>query len=96
MMPQVLTANRLQPGEVVYWNGAKGWVTALAEAEVLEDERAESTLKEVQEYVAKREVVATYLFDVRVENGAIKPVKMREIIRAAGPTVRRDLGKQAD
>jgi hypothetical protein len=94
-MMQVLTANRLQPGEVVYWNGAKTWVTTLAEADPLEEAHAEEVLKQAQEYVAKQEVVAPYLFDVRVENGAIKPVKMREIIRAAGPTVRRDLGKQA-
>jgi len=40
-------------------------------------------------------VVGVYLFDVRVQNGAIVPVKIREAIRAAGPTVRRDLGKQA-
>ena len=36
-------------------------------------------------------VVATYLFDVRADG---TPVKEREIIRAAGPSVRRDLGKQ--
>ena len=30
-----------------------------------------------------------------MKNGKIRPVKEREIIRAAGPTVRPDLGKQA-
>ena len=39
--------------------------------------------------------VAPYLFEVRDVNGKIVPVKEREIIRAAGPTVRLDLGKQA-
>jgi hypothetical protein len=37
-------------------------------------------------------VVHAYLFDITPER---RPVKMREIIRAAGPTVRTDLGKQA-
>jgi hypothetical protein len=32
---------------------------------------------------------------VKLDSGSLKPVKQREIIRAAGPTVRRDLGKQA-
>jgi hypothetical protein len=35
------------------------------------------------------------LFDVRIDAKGIHPVKEREIIRAAGPTVRDDLGKQA-
>jgi hypothetical protein len=94
-MTQILTANRLQKGEVVYWGGPKGWVVNLSDAEPLDDAVAEDVLKQAQIYVARQDVVATYLFDARVENGAIKPVKMREVIRAAGPTVRRDLGKQA-
>ncbi len=46
-------------------------------------------------YVTGNVVVAPYLFDVRRTAGGIRPVKEREIIRAAGPTVRHDLGKQA-
>ena len=41
------------------------------------------------------EFVAPYLFEVREVNGAIRPVKEREIIRAAGPTVHPHTGKQA-
>ena len=40
-------------------------------------------------------VVAPYLFEVRDVNGKIVPVKEREIIRAAGPTVHPHTGKQA-
>ena len=39
--------------------------------------------------------VAPYLFEVREVNGKIVPVKEREIIRAAGPTVHPHTGKQA-
>ena len=96
MMPQVLTANRLSIGQVVYWNGAKGWVAFLREAEILPDERAESVLKEAgARSVQEREVVNPYLFEVKVDGNSIIPVKTREAIRAAGPSVRRDLGKQA-
>ena len=95
MMPQVLTANRLRAGEVVYWTKAKGWVSHLPDAEVLPDDKAEEVLKSAAEWVLKREVVAPYLFAVRVTNGAVVPVKTREAIRAAGPSVRPDLGKQA-
>jgi hypothetical protein len=97
MMPQVLTANRLSVGEVVYWNAAKGWVTYLREAEILPDDKAEGVLKsDGARSVQERQVVNPYLFEVRVNGDAIVPVKKREAIRAAGPSDRRDLGKQAD
>jgi hypothetical protein len=97
MMPQVLTANRLSIGEVVYWNGAKGWVSHLREAEILPDETAEVVLKDAgARSVQERAVVNPYLFEVKVEAGAVVPIKTREAIRAAGPSARRDLGKQAD
>jgi len=97
MMPQVLTANRLSVGEVVYWNVAKGWVTYLHEAEILPDDQAEGVLKsDGARSVQERQVVNPYLFDVRVDGSTVVPVKTREAIRAAGPSARRDLGKQAD
>lgn len=97
MMPQVLTANRLSVGEVVYWNAAKGWVQHLHDAEVLPDDKAEEVLKTAgARSVQESQVVGVYLFEVRVKDGSIVPVKTRETIRAAGPSARRDLGKQAD
>jgi len=91
----MLTANRLKDGDVLYWKG-DGWVLSLTEGDVFADGAgAEAALAAAQTYVAGNQVVAPYLFDVRLENGVLRPVKEREIIRAAGPTVRRDLGKQA-
>jgi hypothetical protein len=96
-MPQVLTANRLSVGEVVYWNAAKGWVQHLNDAEILPDDKAEDVLKNAgARSVQERQVVGVYLFEVRVADGSIVPVKTREAIRAAGPSARPDLGKQAD
>ncbi len=92
---QILTANRLRDGEVAYW-AAGQWVTVLAEAEVFQDDAAaKAALKAADTSVQDRTVVTPYLFEVRLEAGALRPVKEREIIRAAGPTVRRDLGKQS-
>jgi hypothetical protein len=95
LMPQILTANRLVIGEVVYWNQARGWVSRFDQAQVLANSEAEAALQGAADSVLKGEVVAPYLFDVRVKNGTAVPVKIREAIRAAGPTVRLDLGKQA-
>ena len=93
--PQMLTANRLKDGDVLYWKAGQ-WVATLREAEVFADpKQADAALAAAQEYVTGNVVVNPYLFDVRLDGGGIHPVKEREIIRAAGPTVRGE-GKQAN
>ncbi|HUO88476.1 MAG TPA: DUF2849 domain-containing protein [Rhizomicrobium sp.] len=92
--PQMLTANRLKDGDVLYWK-AGHWVLTMREGEVFADPKAaDMALAEAQKYVTGNMVVNPYLFDVRVDGTGIHPVKEREIIRAAGPTVRGE-GKQA-
>src|ERR1700759_2711331 len=94
--PQMLTANRLVDGDVLYWKDG-GWVPALADGDVFADPKAaDAALAAAQRYVTDNVVVAPYLFDVKTDAKGIRPVKEREIIRAAGPTVRADTGKQAD
>ena len=93
--PQMLTANRLVDGDVLYWR-AGDWVLALKEGDVFDDPKsADAALAAAQKYVTENRVVNPYLFDVRHDANGIHPIKEREIIRAAGPTVRDDLGKQA-
>src|SRR5271154_161330 len=92
---QILTANRLRDGEVVYWAAGR-WVTTFNEAQIFPDDpAAKAALKAADASVQDRTIVNPYLFDVRLEAGVLRPVKEREIIRAAGPSVRRDLGKQS-
>jgi sulfite reductase (NADPH) hemoprotein beta-component len=93
--PQALTANRLRTGDVLYWRGGD-WIDSFADAEVFrEPAEAETALKAAQQFVADRIVVNPYLFPVRVEADGAHPVEEREIIRAAGPSIHPDLGKQA-
>lgn len=92
---QVLTANRLRGGEVVYWRGGD-WVDDLADAEIFEDEaEAKRALESAARFVTGRVVVNPYLFAVIRDERGVHPMEEREIIRAAGPTIRRDLGKQS-
>jgi hypothetical protein len=91
--PQVLTANRLRDGDVVYWRDG-GWVEAFADAQVL-DSDADAALARAGAEVKARLIVNPYLFPVRVEGGRVRAVEEREIVRSEGPSVRRDLGKQA-
>jgi hypothetical protein len=92
-MAQMLTANRLRDGAVLYRRG-ESWVETLAEGDVFAAQTdADAALAKAQVSVAGNEVVSPYLFDVHADKS---PVKEREIIRAMGPSVREDLGKQAD
>ena len=96
-MHQVLTANRLIDGEVVYLARGGAWVTHFLGALVFDNKAdAEASLEIGLQAERDQKVVHAYLFDVKRNDGTVKPVKQREIIRAAGPTVRRDLGKQAN
>ncbi len=95
-MPQVLTANRLSDGEVVYLASDGAWVERLQAARMFTSQADGQAGLDVG-VASERElkIVHAYLFDVTASGASIKPLKMREVIRAAGPTVRRDLGKQA-
>ncbi|HEX4028389.1 MAG TPA: DUF2849 domain-containing protein [Rhizomicrobium sp.] len=91
----MLTANRLRDGDVLYRKGG-GWVLALADGEVYRDlASADAALAAANAELVRNEFVAPYLFEVREEGGKILPMKEREIIRAAGPTVHPHTGKQA-
>jgi hypothetical protein len=92
---QMLTANRLQSGDVLYRKG-DGWVPLLKDGDVYRDQTAaDAALAAATAELIRNEFVAPYLFEVREAGGRIVPVKEREIIRAAGPTVHPDTGKQA-
>jgi hypothetical protein len=91
-MAQVLTANRLTDGEVVYLALDGAWVESVHAAQAVGPPEAAAVLATGQAAERDQKIVHAYLFDITPDR---RPVKMREIIRAAGPTVRRDLGKQA-
>jgi hypothetical protein len=92
----MLTANRLRDGEVVWWSDGE-WVVTLKGGEIFPDQAsADAALKAADAFVQKNIVVNPYLFDVRVEGSSVRPVKERELIRAGGPSVHENLGKQAD
>ena len=94
--PQILTASRLNDGAVLYWQGG-GWSESFGEAAVLPDPaEAKVALEGAAEFVRARQLINPYLFEVRLDDGVAVPVKEREVIRAAGPSVRLDLGKQAE
>jgi hypothetical protein len=93
---KILTANRLIDGEVVWLSPCHSWVTEIAGAEIARDALAEEKLTRAGEAaLARNEVVDVNLIEVELADGTIRPQRLRERIRAAGPTNRTDLGKQA-
>jgi hypothetical protein len=92
---QALTANRLRDGEVVYWRDG-AWDETFVTAEVFDAKAdADAALLRAAADVKAQMVVNPYLFPVRFEAERLRAVEEREIVRSEGPSVRRDLGKQA-
>ncbi len=93
---KILTANRLTDGEAVWYSAAQTWVEMIDDAEIASDKAGEARLEAAsQAALASDEVVDINLIDIELRDGAITPTRLRERIRAAGPTNRTDLGKQA-
>ncbi len=95
-MLQVVTANRLVEGDVVYLTGDGQWSERLNDACLAVDKQKTDSLMDIAERaVAAEIVVAPYAIDVMAEDGTVRALRYREHIRASGPTIRADLGKQA-
>jgi hypothetical protein len=95
-MPDVITANRLTDGVVVFQTIDQGWSEDFNRAAVLPDPKASaSALGRAKQDEAANIIVEPYVVTVEERNGHFVPKALREAIRATGPTIRRDLGKQA-
>ena len=93
---KALTANRLTDGEAVWWGADGRWAPTIAGSDLVSDKAGEARLEAVgQEGIAQNLVVDVNLIDVELANGEIRPTRLRERIRAAGPTTHPEFGKQA-
>jgi hypothetical protein len=97
MAAKSITANRLHDGEVVYLTAAGAWSERLAEAAVaIDDAGSAALLAKAQADAAAARVVDPYAIDVDTGADEPRPLRYREVLRARGPSVRVDLGKQAE
>jgi hypothetical protein len=86
-MPNVITANRLTDGVVVYLASDGEWTERIANARVADgDEETKALEAEAENAVRERRVVAVYPMAVALRDGAVDPVSVRERIRAAHRT----------
>lgn len=87
-MPRVLTGNRLETGDVLWWTGSD-WSLAVRDAVAIGDE-GEAL---VASLVAAERINDPALIDVTGEPGNWLPTTTRERVRASGPSVRADLAR---
>ncbi len=95
-MPQVVSANRLDDGIVVFVGRDRAWVELLDAARLFDTKAdMEAAVAVAQKDVAANRVVDIFPFEVKISGDTVTAVALRDIIRTSGPTVHRDHGKQA-
>jgi len=94
---QVVTANLLRGGNVVFLAADGRWSERIEDARVAETEEAAQELEALARACEEAtQVVGSYLIDVERTAEGSRPTKYREWLRTQGPSVRRDLGYQGN
>lgn len=96
MSLKVITANRLVDGRVVYLDAAGAWSQRFSQARRYDAAAADAALETLSRTPAAAEVVDRYAIEVGGGSGQPAPRGQRETIRTRGPSVRPDLGYQAN
>ena len=88
-MSSVITANLLRTGEVVYLTQDGAWTTKLETAAIAEDDATRKAMEHLAHAaLARNEVISVYAMNVERAGSRLKPVSVRENIRAAhAPTI---------
>ena len=96
-LPVILLANHLLDGDVVF-RTSEGWTLDPAWALIANDAATAEALDAAgTAALAANEVVDAYLVDVAIDtNGHAVPRHFRERFKVLGPSIRLDLGKQAE
>jgi len=85
---QMIIANTLVEGQVVFLTADAGWTHDIEHGAVaLSDEEAATLLAEAKQAEKANKVIDPYLIPVTLLNGRRRPTEYREFIRATGPTV---------
>ena len=95
-MSEVITANRLIDGTVIFQDTAGAWSEDFAKAAIYSDRSATAVaMAKAKADEAADILIEPYAIVVEQRGVHFVPKALREMIRASGPTMRADLGKQA-
>lgn len=96
MSAKIFNANDILNGRVVYLAADGSWSERIADAAIVQSADDEARFQAIADAAFEaRRVIDHYAIDVAIEDGRIRPLVYRERIRAEGPSVRLDLGKQS-
>ena len=96
-MPQVLTAYGLLTGQVLWLTEDSAWSPRIRDARVSDSDADMAEMEAAGKAAhAAHEVFDIYRVDIAAEPGPPRPIKMRERIRAIGPTIHPGFGPQAE
>ena len=91
-MPQMIIANRLRDGAVVFLAPKDNWDMDIAAGTLIDTEADAARLMAVaKQHELNCQVIDPQLIEVEVKDGKPRPTAIREAIRAFGPTIRTDL-----
>ncbi|ODT74754.1 MAG: hypothetical protein ABS76_36115 [Pelagibacterium sp. SCN 64-44] len=91
----ILTGNELISGATVYLDGAGQWVEDLQAARLFSKEEAAERDAALVASKATGRIVSLEVEEVEQVDGQIRPKRLRERIRAAGPTAPLSLNGRA-
>ncbi|MEE8351935.1 MAG: DUF2849 domain-containing protein [Rhodospirillales bacterium] len=93
---KIFTANRLSDGIVVFLCGDGSWTEAPDASGVIGSTDMETRMKAVADAAEEAAiVVGPYPIEVSNEGGDVRPLSLRESIRAYGPTTHPEFAKQS-
>lgn len=88
MILQVLTANRLGDGISVWFDTTGAWNEAIATAEIARTPEDLARLEAIGKAAfAANKVLDVNLIEIEEVDGKIRPLRLRERIRADGPSI---------
>lgn len=91
---QILTANDLRSGRVVYYTSDGEWSAYITDAQIARDELAADRLITKGEQAEQSQaVVGAYLIDLDPEYDLPVPVRFREKLRVGGPSIHQSFKK---
>ncbi len=96
--PQIVTANHLRGGDVVYFTADGDWSVWVDDAAVADGADAAAVMLDAAaRSAAAAKIVEPFLIEVESaeDAGRILPVRYRERLRALGPSIHPMFGKQA-
>ncbi|MFN7011277.1 MAG: DUF2849 domain-containing protein [Allorhizobium sp.] len=88
MVDKVLTANRLRDGIAVWLDANGQWTERLQDAFIARHAEAVEAIEEAgRKAFASNLVLDVNVIEVEEKDGQLRPLRLRERIRAEGPTI---------